>query len=178
MAIWFSQSLRTGEVHVIDYFEGSGEGFPFYARMLRDKGYVYGDHWAPHDIQVRELGSGLSRMTVAESHGIKFKATPRLRTDKGGEIEEGIHAARMIFSRCWFDEVKCKAGLESLMHYRREPLERMSTQQRQEFKTTPLKDWASHGADAFRGLAVRHKIPQDKKVVRFDRVGGTEFAWG
>ena len=46
MAIWFSQSLRSGEVHIIDYFEGSGEGFPFYARMLRDKGYVYGDHWA------------------------------------------------------------------------------------------------------------------------------------
>ena len=58
MAIWFSQSLRPGEVRLIDYYENSGEGLPFYAGVLKDKGYVYGEHWAPHDIRVRELGTG------------------------------------------------------------------------------------------------------------------------
>ncbi len=33
------------------------------------------------------------------------------------------------------------------------------------FTDTPLHDWASHGADAFRGLAVRHKAPASRQSV-------------
>src|SRR5688572_14659551 len=61
-AIWFSQSLRSGEVHMIDYYEGSGEGFQHYVNVLNQRGYVYGQHWGPHDIMVRELGTGKSRL--------------------------------------------------------------------------------------------------------------------
>ena len=43
-AIWFTQSFRSGEVRVIDYYENTGEGIPHYARVLRDKGYTYGEH--------------------------------------------------------------------------------------------------------------------------------------
>lgn len=158
MAIWFSQSTRGGEIRLIDYLEGSGEGFPYYANALKAKGYVYGKHWAPHDIQVRELSSGRSRLEVARSQGIKFEVTPRLHTNIGQEVEEGIHAVRMLFPRCWFDAVKCKAGLEALQHYRRDYNQKLD-----EFKATPVHDWASHGADAFRGLAVRHRIPAMKR---------------
>ena len=72
-AIWFSQSLRSGEVRLIDYYESSGEGLPHYAALLRGKPYVYGKHWAPHDIRVRELASGRSRLETAASLGIRFK---------------------------------------------------------------------------------------------------------
>lgn len=161
MAIWYSQSTRGGEVRVIDYTEGSGEGFPHYARILNEKGYVYGKHWAPHDIQVRELSSGRSRQEVAASQGIRFEVTPRLHTEIGQELEEGIHAARMLFPRCWFDAKRCKTGLEALQHYRRDYNQKLN-----EFKATPVHDWASHGADAFRGLAVRHQIPVEKKKAR------------
>ena len=154
MAIWFSQSTRSGEVRLIDYHEASGEGFPYYANLLKSKGYNYGTHWAPHDIQVRELSSGRSRQEVAEQFGIKFAQTPRLHTNTAGEVEEGIHAARMLFPRCWFDSERCRAGLDALMNYRRDYNERL-----REFKASPVHDWASHGADAFRGLAVRHRVP-------------------
>lgn len=157
-AIWFSQSTRSGEVRLIDYHEASGEGFPYYAKMLRDKGYSYGRHWAPHDISVRDLSSGRSREEVARQHGIRFDITPRLHQNVAGEVEEGIHAARMLFARCWFDTVRCQPGLEALKHYRRDYNERLN-----EFKAAPVHDWASHGADAFRGLAVRHQIPVEKK---------------
>ncbi len=80
MAIWFSQSTRSGEVRLIDYEEGSGEGFPYYAKRLADKGYVYGTHWAPHDIAVRELGSGKSRLEIAAGFGLKFSVTPRINS--------------------------------------------------------------------------------------------------
>lgn len=167
MAIWYSQSTRSGEIRLIDYDEGSGEGFTFYARLLASKRYVYGQHWAPHDIQVRELSSGRSRLEVAESLGIKFELTPRLQNTTAGEVEEGIHAARMLFSRCWFDADKCAKGIDALMNYRRDydqrgarPSNGMGLDQ-MAFKATPVHDWASHGADAFRGLAVRHQSPRE-----------------
>ena len=157
MAIWFSQSLRSGETRLIDYYEASGEGFPFYAKVLAERGYVYGTHWAPHDIAVRELGTGKSRMEVAASYGIRFRAVPRLlRSAVGQEVEEGISAARLLMARCWFDAEKCKAGIEALQHYRRDYNARLN-----EFKATPVHDWASHASSAFRGLAVRHKVPAD-----------------
>ncbi len=154
MAIWFTQTARgSTEVRVIDYYEASGEGFPHYASMLQLRGYTYGTHWAPHDIQVREMGSGRSRLEVAANMGITFRVTPRLHDKADGEVEEGIHAVRMFLPRCWFDAVKCKAGLETLQHYRRDYNQRLN-----EFKAAPVHDWASHGADAFRGLAVRHRV--------------------
>ena len=153
-AIWFSQSLRSGEVRLVDYHEASGEGFPYYAQVLKTKGYLYGQHWAPHDIQVRELASGRSRLESAASLGIRFQVCPNV------DLEDGIHAARMLLPRCYFDAGKCKAGLEALQHYRRDYNSRLN-----EFKAVPVHDWASHGADAFRYLAVRHKTPQDRKAV-------------
>ena len=96
MAVWFSQSLRSGEVRLIDYHEASGEGFPYYVNILSQKGYVYGQHWAPHDIQVRELGSGKSRLDVAAGFGLRFKVTPRITGREGVEVEEGIAAARLL----------------------------------------------------------------------------------
>ncbi len=161
MAIWFSQSLKGGEVRLIDYYEASGEGFPHYVEVLKAKRYSYGKHWAPHDIQVRELSSGKSRLEVARQHGIAFEVTPRLQSTTAGEVEEGIHSVRMLFPRCWFDEERCKAGLEALMHYRRDYNQRLN-----EYKATPVHDWASHGADAFRGLAVRHEVPRQKAKAR------------
>ena len=171
MAIWFSQSTRGGEVRLIDYLEGEGEGFPFYVKALAAKGYAYGKHWAPHDIQVRELSSGRSRLEVAAGQGIRFDVTPRLHTHVGAEVEEGIHAARMLFPRCWFDAEKCKDGLEALQHYRRDYNQKLD-----EFKATPVHDWASHGADAFRGLAVRHQAPKLERERQRGRVP-TNWTW-
>ena len=157
MAIWFSQSTKGGEVRLIDYEEASGEGFPYYAQRLAQRGYTYGTHWAPHDIAVRELGSGKSRLEVAAGFGLRFRVTPRIHGAAGVEVEEGISAVRLLLPRCWFDAEKCQAGIEALMHYRRDYNARIN-----EFKATPVHDWASHGADAFRGLAVRHQTPIDE----------------
>lgn len=141
-SIWFIQQVGR-EIRVIDYYEASGEGLPHYAGILQNKGYLYKRHYAPHDIQVRELGSGRSRIETASSLGIEFEVTPNI------PIEDGIHAARMIFPRCWFDEAKTKRGIECLSNYRREYNDKMG-----EFKATPVHDWASHAADAWRYVAV------------------------
>ncbi len=166
-AVWFSQSLRTGETRLVDYYEASGEGLPHYAQVLRDKGYTYGQHWAPHDIQVRELANGRSRLEAAASLGIRFQVVPNI------PLEDGIHAARMLFPRCWFDAEKCGSGLEALQHYRRDYNTRLN-----EFKATPVHDWSEHGASAFRYLAVRQKTPVEaQKRVVLPRYPGGNQAW-
>jgi phage terminase large subunit len=152
-AIWFAQALRGGEVRIVDYYEASGEGLPHYAQMLQRKGYSYGKHWAPHDIRVTELGSGRSRIEAARSLGINFEVAPNIT------IEDGIHAVRMFLPRCYVDAVRCKAGLEALQHYRRDYNQRLN-----EFKATPVHDWASHGADAFRYLALSLQNPVEKRT--------------
>jgi hypothetical protein len=171
-AVWFSQSTRSGEVRLIDYYEASGEGLPHYAAMLQRKGYVYGTHWAPHDIAVRELGSGKSRLDVAASLGIRFAVVPRMHGEKGQEVEAGIHATRLFLGRCWFDAAKTRAGLEALGHYRRDYNSRLN-----EFTARPVHDWASHGADAFRGLAVRYQPPRSASPYVSRPVAESDASW-
>ena len=160
-AIWFSQSLGGGEIRLIDYYENSGEGLPHYAGVLREKRYVYGQHWGPHDIEVRELGSGLTRRQTAKALGIAFQVTPKI------QLEDGIHAARLLLPRCWFDEKRTRIGREALQHYCRDYNQRLK-----ELTATPVHDWASHGADAFRGLAVRYKRPARPRRSRRERFKG------
>ena len=149
-AIWFTQSIGR-EIRVIDYYEASGEGFPHYAKVLQSKPYVYSQHHAPHDIEVRELGSGRSRKEVAANLGIVFQVVPNI------PIEDGIEAGRSILSRCWFDKVKCERGLNALASYHKDWDDKLKT-----WRSQPKHDWASHGADAFRYLAVGHKTAKVK----------------
>src|SRR3990167_3613668 len=68
MAIGFYQIIGQ-EVHKIDYYENTGEGFPHYVKILQEKGYVYGKHFAPQDIKVRELSTGKTRWEIAKTLG-------------------------------------------------------------------------------------------------------------
>lgn len=162
-AIWFTQSVGQ-EVRVIDYLEGSGHGLPHYIAQLKEKGYIYGRHIAPHDIEVRELTNGKSRRETARNLGINFDVAPRL------SLMDGIDATRALFERCWFDSNKCRDGLNALKSYRKQYDEKRKT-----YLNQPLHDWASNGADSFRMLAVsidlRHKsapVHQDGYMKAFN----------
>lgn len=150
-AIWFEQTTKGGEVHLIDYLESSDGSIPAFAQAIESKPYVYGKHFWPHDGFAREIGSGRSPAETAKSLGLKLERVPDL------SVEDGIHAARMLFSRVWIDEVKCAKGYEAMMNYRRDYNQRLN-----EFKAVPIHDWASHGSDAFRYLAVSLKDQQAK----------------
>lgn len=76
-AIWFAQRVNE-EIHLIDYYENSGESLAHYADVLDEKNYAYERHIAPHDIQARELGTGKSRLEVAQDLGIDFEVAPKL----------------------------------------------------------------------------------------------------
>lgn len=141
MIIWFFQEVGM-EIRVIDYYENSGEGLGHYIKVLREKPYVYSRHYAPHDIEVRELGTGKSRIEVAKGLGLKF-TTVGLH-----EVADGIQAVRDILPRCWFESEKCSHGIEALRGYRKDWDDKNKC-----FKDRPLHDWTSHPADGFRTYA-------------------------
>ena len=127
------------EIRIVDYYENSGEGLPHYAKILQDKDYLYGSHYAPHDIEARDFSHGLSRKVVARGLGIHFKTLPTLKLGK----HEAIENVRGMFNRFWIDEVKCKHLIECLENYKKKWNDKL-----QMFSETPQHDWSSHGADA------------------------------
>jgi phage terminase large subunit len=139
-AIWFFQ-LHGLEIRIIDYYENSGEGLPFYIDILKEKDYRYGDHFAPHDMTVRDFSTGISRLATAHTLGLDFNVLPK------DNIHEGIGLIRRNFHRCFFDSEKTTLGLKCLKNYRKE-----FDEIRQTYKEKPYHDWTSHGADAFRYL--------------------------
>lgn len=165
-AIWFTQMVGR-ELRIIDHYEMTGEGLAHYAKILNAKPYNYGRHIAPHDIQVRELGSGQSRVEMARALGIKFEVAPRL------PVDDGINAVRLTLPKCWFDAAKCGAGLEALRLYRKDYDDKMKV-----FRDRPRHDWTSHSADAFRtGCQSRPTAPVVKPARAPVRLGASSMAW-
>ena len=138
-AIWFFQVEPSGDWRFVDYYEASGEGLAHYAKVLQDKGYLYGTHVAPHDIRVRELGTGKSRWERASELGIRFAIAPQL------QVSDGIDAVRHKLPRCWFDSTRCADGVRALRTYRKEWREKNNV-----YADRPRHDWTSHCADAMR----------------------------
>lgn len=158
-AVWFTQNIGR-EVHVIDYYEEAGSGLPGAIRELKSKPYIYGSHHAPHDIEVREWGSGegKSRREVAMALGIRFEIVPNLPK------QDGIDAARSFIARCVFDREATTRGRLALVSY-----QKTWDEKRKVFSSGALHNWASDGADAFRYLAVGHKTYRPKPAAGASR---------
>jgi hypothetical protein len=148
--IWFQCAGK--EIRCIDYYENSGEGLPHYAKIIKEKPYVYGSHFAPHDMNSREFSHGLSRREVAANLGLNFTILPTLKMTK----EEAIECVRGRFHRCWFDAEKCKRLILCLENYRKEWNDKLHV-----YSERPRHDWASHGADAFSYLCHAVKLNID-----------------
>ena len=157
--IWFVQ-VAGREVRFIDALKGEGVGLDWYAKELQKRDYLWGNHYLPHDVEVRELGTGKSRKEVLDGLGIRATVCPNI------PIADGIQAVRMLLPTCWFDKAKCKDGIEALRMYRREYDEK-----RQEFRVNPLHDWTSHYADAARYFAVGHRERPNMKPIKYSNAG-------
>ncbi|EMW2841765.1 terminase, partial [Yersinia enterocolitica] len=149
--IWFVREVGE-EFHIIDYYENSGEGLRHYMKVLKDRGYSYGDHWGPHDIENREFGSDAkSRKELAREgyeidgqiYSMTFKVVPKTGVDTG------IESVREILPKCVFDDEKCAEGITHLEGYRKEWDDKRGC-----WKDKPLHDHTSHGSDGFRYFAV------------------------
>lgn len=141
-AIWFIQ-VTGNEIRWIDYVESSGTGLDWYVKQLKDKPYSYESHLLPHDAEVRELGTGQSRVETLQSLGLN-----NIRVIPAQRKEDQINALRLVLPRSWFDAERCKRGIEALRQYRAE-----WDDKRKAFRERPLHDWTSHPSDAAMVLA-------------------------
>lgn len=153
-AIWFAQFVKD-EIHLIDYYEYYGEGIDHYVGVLQAKPYIYGADYLPHDARNRLQGKVITtRLEILQ----QLRRNPVFIVQDHFVID-GIEAARGMLHKCRFDD-NCKTGINCLNHYKRKKNDVLSTDDKSVFADTPLHDWASNGADAFRYLAVAYRYEQ------------------
>jgi hypothetical protein len=149
--IIFTQAYGN-EIRIIDYYENSGEGLAHYVNVLRERGYTYGVHGLPHDVKVKELGTGITRLETLQ----KLRLGNIRIVQRTPNIIDDIEVVRQILPRCYFDAEKTGKLVDALENYRRAYNESTG-----EFTNTPVHDKHSHAADAMRTLArgwTKHSI--------------------
>lgn len=159
-ALWFCQVNR-GQPYAIDYYEWSGEGLAYYARVLQQKAarynYVYGAMIYPHDVEARvQAEEAETRKQKLERllPGIRSVVVPRVN-----DIADRIESSRALIGRLLFDSSRQQVragedpdplarntaqGIQRLLMYRKPYNPHTGT-----YGTQPKHDEASHAADAF-----------------------------
>lgn len=162
-AVFFVQQLASGQLNVLHYYENNGEGLEHYLRYLtswREKHKcIYGTHYVPHDMRNREFTSGVDRLSAARELGYDMTVVPDKR------VEEGIQAVRSLLNQCLFDPIECKLGIQCLDFYRKKWNDSLKV-----YYDEPLHDRWSHGADAFRMLAVGLNAYQNSGSLTPDKI--------
>lgn len=148
-SIWFFQLLPSGAVHIIDYYENSGEGLHHYAAHINTLPYkaMIKIHFMPHDAAAHDLVSGLSVAKQAKELGMDVQILNRNSVGRTKFMLE-VQRCRTLIKRCYFDSSKTAAGIKCLENYRKKWNESMAS-----YTDEALHDWASHGSDAFRYMA-------------------------
>ena len=172
-AIWWFQVVH-GEIRMLDYHSSNGQPVAFYAGIIasreKERGYVYGTHYLPHDARAKTLASNRSIIEqLSDKIALKsMKIVPML------SLQDGIQATRLALTRAWFDH-RCEDGIECLRQYQRE-----YDEDKKVFRDKPRHDWTSHGADAFRMLSIawkeEAKLPHKDDAIKGLFVGQTEVS--
>lgn len=155
-AIWFMQENGPW-LDFTDFYEASGYTVSHYAKVLKDKGYIYGRHYWPHDGANEDWSANADRKTTAINLGIK----PIQIVERIEDVTEGIDMVRNMLARCRFDRMRCgkpksgdggnaksRGGLEALRAYSKQYNEKT-----ERYSDMPLHNWASNAADAIRQCA-------------------------
>lgn len=153
--IWLHQRVGL-QNRWIKYHIESGKGLAHYWKWLQDwaaeTGAVWGKHYLPHDADARMQGEVITtRREILEKLGMRnIVVVPRI-----SNIETGIDITRSaLVSDNWFDTDECVDGILALDSYQYEWDDRLGR-----WKSDPLHNWASHGADAWRQFAQGYKAP-------------------
>lgn len=154
-AIWIAQRVGM-ENRVIWYYENRLKDLDHYIQYLQSRPFVYRMHWLPHDAKAKQLGS---KMTVEEQVRAKLKSVQIMPR---ASVADGITAARTFWKTAWVDERNCADGLKAMKNYRYKIVDDNGT-----LSNVPVHDWSSHGADAWRGMAMSLAGPREDSVERF-----------
>lgn len=130
------------DIRVIDYIEDSHRTLDWYVSEIERRPYRWGTDYIPHDGRTKNFQTGKSTEELLRKLGRNPFVLAQLN------VEEGIKQVRMIFPKCYFDERKTTRLIECLKRYERRMHEKTNV------AMAPLHNEFSHGADAFRYLAM------------------------
>lgn len=148
VAIWFAQ-FEDKRINCVDYYENTGKITAHYCKRVKEMPYVYEEHFVPWDANKRNLDTGDTTIKTMGDLGLLATLIKR------SSLESGVENVREVLARTWFDSEKCDRGIQALSHYKKKNLatSKEETAEKQAFSHLPHKNWACHGADAFRYLA-------------------------
>jgi phage terminase large subunit len=132
------------EIRIIEYIEDTHRKLTDYSQELKEKKYNWGKLFIPHD-GYNERVESPSAYRILKDLGWEIPDKSELVELN---IENGIKATREVFPRCYFDKAKTARLIECLKRYRR------NVPRNTNEPSTPMHDQYSHGADAFRYMAL------------------------
>lgn len=134
-------------VRKIDYLTGGRKSLGEWIKEVKQKPYVYGKHFGPHDLKVSDytLDNDQTRLEYAKSLDFEFELVPNI------SVQDGIDAGRRFFSKLFIDATKCVEFLEAIPQYTK-----VYDEENKIFKNKPLHDWTSNFADEHRYAALVH----------------------
>lgn len=160
-AILFVQMVD-GWFHLVDFYEHSDVGIEHYCRKLhdiaKDRGFYYGAHFGPHDLNKRSFQTGVTTADTAASYNIFFQ--PAIKKPK--QKIDSIEAARKILHKVRICNKHCSPLINHLDNYRKE-----WNQDIGRWSDHPRHDEHSHGADAVQLLGMNGNIP--RRSLQFQR---------
>lgn len=154
LAVGFYQKFAH-EVRMIDFEQGlEGEAMPEMIARIKNKSYVYGKHFAPHDVNAREIATGKTRISTAATLGIDFNEVPDI------SVEMGIEQGKLFFARLWINDPGIPASigqptkgvpywLDAISQYTE-----AYDEDKNIFLGKPIHNWTSHPADVHRYAAL------------------------
>lgn len=160
---WFQMSF--GQRRWLHYDYASGQSLGAYVAMLEEfagktKGLVYKEHFFPHDVEVRDLGTGFTRKKTLIDLGLR-----NIRVVPKAHVQDRISAVRAALATSFFHEDGCEFGLEGLRQYSRMPLDgQFDPQGNQMYGQDPKHDWTSHPADAFGTGVMGARVPRHQSA--------------
>jgi phage terminase large subunit len=137
----------SSEIRVIHYIEGNQRILADYSSELRglrldDQPMNWGSIWLPHDGFHKRHQTGKDDASILRGLGWDVKAVPN------EHVNTGIDRAREVFPRIYFNKARTDRLVECLKRYRWNIIQKTGE------AAHPLHDEFSHGADAFRYLAL------------------------
>ena len=150
-SIWAAQ-FSGQSINWLDYYEAVGQPLATHVNWLRAQGYTpdRAQIWLPHDGATQDKVYSVSYESALRDAGYNVTVVPN---QGRGAATMRIEAARRLFARMWFDEARCKGGLDAIGWYHEKRDEARG------IGLGPEHDWASHGADSFGLGCVVYEAP-------------------
>jgi phage terminase large subunit len=167
---WWGWQETPDGYRVVEFMENDNQPIQHYIDWVKSRPYKVGNVHLPHDAKAKSLQTGKSIIEQFLAAGIRPSLVPEM------SLQDGIEAARLTLNRCYFNEETTYEGLEHLRAYMREWDEKTQT-----YRNKPKHDQHSHGADAFRYLALAARPVVGKSKHDDGRptrnIGGAHYAF-